>query len=194
MLANADAALIIGDAALRIAIAAETHGVKLGPDGEWLAIAASLNSLVAAQYIAPAERLREATSAVSAGTLLHIYDIVKEWRHLTELPAVLAVWAARTNSFPNQRIPADVVADFQASRDFGVTQIPQIAAEAANEMHLPENELRLYLEENIDYSLDPENLKGLQRFFHESHSRGLIGPLQPINIAGKIAIPATHLP
>jgi chorismate dehydratase len=168
ILANADAALVIGDAALRIAIAAEARGVKPGPDSEWLTTGATIGAASLSQ--------------------LHIYDIVKEWWHLTEKPAVLAIWAAR----PDPATPTlikdvpikHVAADFQASRDFGLTQIPQIAAEAANEMHLPEKELRLYLGKNIDYSLDPENLQGLQRFFQESQSLGLIAPLQPINIAG----------
>ncbi len=194
MLANADAALIIGDAALQIAIAAEAQGAKPGPDGEWITSNAALNSLEAAQYIAPAKRPREASSAVSAFPQLHIYDIVTEWRRLTNLPAVLAIWAARNDSFPNNAVPAnrfptkhislaDVTADFQASRDFGLTQIPQIAAEAATQMHLPENDLRLYLEKNIDYSLDAENLQALHRFFQESQSLNLIAALNPTNIA-----------
>ena len=175
MLANADAALIIGDAALQIAIAAEAQGAKPGPDGEWLATGATIANAAALPQ-------------------LHIYDIVTEWRRLTNLPAVLAIWAARNDSFPNNAAPADrfrtndlslanVIADFQASRDFGLTQIPQIAAEAAAPMHLPENDLRLYLEKNIDYSLDAENLQALHRFFQESQSLNLIAALNPTNIA-----------
>ncbi len=164
MPANADASLIIGDAALKIAIDAENRGVKPGPDGESLA------------------------SAGSSASPLHIYDIVKEWRGLTQLPAVLAIWAARTDLANPQKIKdmhiTDIAADFQASRDYGLTQISQIATEAASEMHLPEKELRVYLEKNIDYSLDQENLQGLQRFFQESKSLGLINVLQPMNIAG----------
>jgi chorismate dehydratase len=185
MLANADAALVIGDAALRIAIAAETYGVTPGPDGERLTPAAALSDS------------HDLTLELK-NSQIHIYDIVKEWRHLTGLPAVLAIWAARTNLANPQKINdipiTEIAADFLASCDYGLTQIPQIAAEAANEMLLPEKELRVYLEKNIDYSLDTENLKGLQRFFHESQAQGLIGPLQPINIAGNIAMPATHLP
>ncbi len=176
MLADADAALVIGDAALRIAIAAEARGVKPGPDGEWLTTGAAIGAASLSQ--------------------LHIYDIVKEWWHLTEKPAVLAVWAARPDTAnPNliKDVPMnDVAADFQASRDFGLTRIPQIAAEAAQEMHLPEKELRLYLEKNIDYSLDQENLQGLQRFFQESQSLGLIPSLQPINIAGDMGTTAAR--
>jgi len=176
MLANADAALVIGDAALRIAIAAEARGVKPGPDAEWLTTGAAIGAASLSQ--------------------LHIYDIVKEWWHLTEKPAVLAVWAARpdpANPSLIKDVPIkDVAADFQASRDFGLTQIPQIAAEAAQEMRLPEKELRLYLEKNIDYSLDAENLQGLQRFFQESQSLGLISVLQPMNIAGDMGTIAAH--
>jgi chorismate dehydratase len=198
MLADADAALVIGDVALRIAIAAETH-VTPGPDGEWLTPAAALaDSLVAAQYIAPAERLREASSVVlgvasRAVRQFHIYDVVKEWWHLTEKPAVLAIWAARNESFPNSLVTAELVSDFLASRDFGLRQIPEICAEAAQQMHLPENELRLYLEKNIDYSLDDENLQGLQRFFGLSSALGLTGPLQPIAIAAGPASPARYI-
>jgi predicted solute-binding protein len=185
MLADADAALLRGDVALRIAIAAETH-VTPGPDGEWLTPAAALaDSLVAAQYIAPAERLREESSVVLAVASravrqLHIYDVVKEWWHLTEKPAVLAIWAARDEVVAAN---PELAADFLASRDFGLRQIPQIAAEAAGEMHLPEKELHLYLEKNIDYSLDEENFQGLQRFWQLSSALGLIGPLQPATLA-----------
>jgi chorismate dehydratase len=195
MLADADAALVIGDVALRIAIAAEAH-VTPGPDSEWLTPAAALaDSLVATQYIAPAERLHEASSAILAVAFravrqFHIYDVVKEWWHLTEKPAVLALWAAR-----NEVLTAnpELAQDFLASRDFGLTQIPQIAADAAQEMLLPENELRLYLEKNIDYTLDDENLQGLLSFFHRSHALKLIGPLQPITIAGSATTPALHM-
>ena len=168
MLANSDAALVIGDVALRIAIAAETH-VTRGADVEWLATGATIS--------------------IPAIRQLHIYDVVKEWWHLTEKPAVLAIWAARNESFPNNLVPAELVADFLASRDFGLSQISKIAAEAAKEMHLPEKDLRLYLEENIDYTLDQENFQGLQRFWHLGSTLGITGPLQSVAIA---AAPNSH--
>ena len=160
MLADSDAALIIGDVALRIAIAAEQH-VTRGPDGEWLATASTA-----------------AIPQLGNSMPIHIYDVVKEWWHLTEKPAVLAVWAART-----EIVTPELSADFLASRDFGLRQIPEICSEAAHPMGLPEHELRLYLEKNIDYSLDNENLQGLLRFFDESQAQNLIGPLQSIAIA-----------
>jgi chorismate dehydratase len=156
MLAGSDAGLIIGDAALRIAVAAENK-MTPGPDAEWLTTGA--------------------TAGITGVGDLHIYDVVKEWWHLTEKPAVLAVWAART-----EIVTPELSADFLASRDFGLRQLPEICAEAAGQLHLPEPELRLYLEKNIDYTLDDENLQGLLRFFQESQAQNLIGPLHPIAI------------
>jgi chorismate dehydratase len=193
MLQNADAALIIGDAALRIAITAEAIGLKPGPDAEWLAPASvldSMNSVVGAQHrCAPS---RQDFALELQNKPLHIYDVVKEWWHLTEKPAVLAVWAVRNDSFPNNVVPSDLAADFLASRDFGLTQIPQIVAESAQEMDLPAKELRLYLEKNIDYTLDPENLKGLQRFWALSSALGITGPLQSASIAASANSPTRH--
>jgi chorismate dehydratase len=167
MLHSADAALIIGDAALRIAIAAENK-VKRGPDGAWLSTGA--------------------TAGLPGVGDLHIYDVVKEWWHMTEKPAVLAVWAARTET-----VTPELTADFLASRDFGLCQLPKICAEAAHQMRLPEHELRLYLEKNIDYGLDDENLQGLLSFFDHSHALGLLGPLNPIAIAAGPASLARYI-
>jgi chorismate dehydratase len=188
MLAEADAALLIGDVALRIAIAAEQR-VSPGPDVEWLTPATTLAGSLAPNSDSPLgmeDRRASGTQGVARelqNSPLHIYDVVKEWWHLTEKPAVLAVWAARNQSFANNLVPAQLTADFLASRDFGLNQVPLIATEAAREMQLPEKELRLYLEKNIDYTLDAENFQGLQRFFQESQSLNLIGPLQPVSVA-----------
>lgn len=162
MLREADAALIIGDIALRIAIAAETHVTK-GPDVEWLTEGTTVGLPEIAQ--------------------LHIYDMVKEWWHLTEKPAVLAVWAARNDAFPEGLITTELVSDFLDSRDFGISQLAEICAEASEQMQLPEKELRLYLERNIDFSLDAENFQGLQRYWMICSSMGLTAPLQSVAIA-----------
>ena len=44
-------------------------------------------------------------------------------------------------------------------------------------------ELQRYLEENIDYTLDAENMRGLERFFEESEALKLIGPAHRISMA-----------
>lgn len=164
MLAASDAALLIGDPALRLAIAAEAR-VAPGKDGEWLCSGAQLG-------------LRDIPQ-------LHIYDVVHEWWQLTERPAVLAVWAAR-----GAAVTPELVADFTASLSFGLSQLPQIAAEAAAELQLPERELLLYLRTNIDYSLDEDNLRGLIAYYTHAARLGLIEKLNTISIAGSASVPA----
>jgi len=165
MLAASDAALLIGDPALRLALAAEQH-VTPGRDGALVCPGAQIDLPHLAE--------------------IFIYDVVHEWWQLTERPAVLAVWAAR----PQIATP-ELVADFSASLAFGLAHLSEICAEASRELQLPEKELSLYLRANIDYSLDPQNLKGLNEFFARAARLNLIPQLNPIAIANtaKIAMP-----
>src|SRR5262245_38384849 len=162
MLQSADAALLIGDPALRLAIQAE-QCVKPGADGEWICHGAQVG-------------LRQSSK-------LHLYDVVHEWWQLTERPAVLAVWAARA-----EVATPGLIADFSASLAFGLAHLPEICAEAARGLQLPEKELSLYLRTNIDYSLDAENLKGLSEFFARAARLNLIPQANPIALASAAKI------
>jgi len=157
MLATADAAMLIGDPALRLALAAEQH-VTPGRDGALVCTGAQIG--------------------LPQIPTVHIYDVVHEWWQLTERPAVLAVWAAR----PEIATP-ELAAEFSASLAFGLAHLPEICAEASRELDLPEKELSLYLRTNIDYSLDPENLRGLNEYFAHAVRLNLIPQLNPISIA-----------
>jgi len=148
MLQQAEAALLIGDPALRLAIASASH----------------LQRDASGEVVSPAS-----VAGISEGGSLFIYDIVEKWRALTSLPAVLAVWAARRNA-----VTLELVQDFQDSLAFGLQHLDVIAAEAATQMDLPAGELRRYLAENIDYHLDEENLQGLSRYFAFASQLGLI--------------------
>jgi predicted solute-binding protein len=110
--------------------------------------------------------------------LLYVYDVVGEWRSLTGLPAVLAVWAARRDIAAPQ-----VIADFLASRDFGLSRIPEISFDAARELELPERTLASYLRQNIDFSLDAENRRGLESYFDHAEKLGLIPQAKPLEWA-----------
>ena len=148
MLERADAALLIGDPALRLSIAIEKKST-VSPQGRAVCQAATLG--------------------IESAEIFHIYDMVGEWRDFSSLPAVMAVWAAR----PEIATP-EVLADFSASRDFGLSQIPAICVEAARKLELPQQSLESYLRHNIDFSLGEENRRGLERYFHEAAKLGLI--------------------
>jgi chorismate dehydratase len=157
MLRDADAALLIGDPALRLALTAESH----------------------ASFDASGDRTFPAAIAnLSAPSQLYLYDIVEKWRAFTGLPAVLALWAARPSA-----VTPEVIRDFQDSLAFGMKQIPEISAEASRELNLPADKISRYLTENIDYTLDDENLRGLQRYFDLAAELGLIKQAKPVQIA-----------
>src|SRR5207245_425447 len=82
---------------------------------------------------------------------LYVYDVVGEWRSLTGLPAVLAMWTARRDV-----ATPEVAADFLASRDFGLSRVTEICFDAARELELPQRTLESYLRHNIDFSLAEE--------------------------------------
>jgi chorismate dehydratase len=148
MLQQADAALLIGDPALRLAIAC-APGAQRDAAGDTVATTA--------------------TAGLGADGSVYIYDIVEKWRAMTNLPAVLAVWAAR-----REAVTPQLVQDFQDSLAFGLRHVDSIASEAAASMNLPAADLRRYLLENIDYHLDEENLHGLTRYYEFAAELGLI--------------------
>ena len=148
MLQTADAALLIGDPALRISVAIEKKST-VSPQGRAVCQAATLG--------------------IPGAEIFHVYDVVGEWRTYSSLPAVMAVWAARP-----EVVSTELLADFTASRDFGLNQIAAISLHAARELELPQPELESYLRQNIDFSLGEENRRGLERYFHEAARLGLI--------------------
>jgi chorismate dehydratase len=159
MLNQADAALVIGDPALRIAVGIEKNSWP-GTQGQTIS--------------------QPATLGIASSELLYIYDVVSEWRTLTGLPAVLAVWAARRDV-----ATPELAADFLASRDFGLARIPEICLDAARELELPQPTLESYLRDNIDFTLDLENRRGLELYFAHGAKLGLIPQAKPIAWAAK---------
>jgi chorismate dehydratase len=159
MLQQADAALLIGDPALRLSIAIDDQATR-GPQGE---------------QIVPAT-----AAQIPNAQTLHVYDIVEEWRKLTNLPAVLAVWTAN-----REAATPELVADFQSSLAFGLDHLGEICTEAAADLALPESDLLRYLTENINFTLDADNFAGLTRFFTEAAALSLIGPQSSIALANR---------
>jgi chorismate dehydratase len=158
MLQDADAALLIGDPALRLAILLEGKA-RRDERGAMFCDAA--------------------TAGVHNAGELHVYDMVEEWQRSTGMPAVLAVWAAREGV-----VSEEVLRDFAASLDFGLAHIPEISEVAAFELKLPAAAMAAYLRQNIDYSLDADNQRGLEMFFSRAAALGLIAENRKIVWAG----------
>ena len=158
MLARADAGLLIGDPALRLAIAYD-----------------------AARNVESVAKIPASLAGLGEEGSLFVYDVAELWREKMGLPAVLAVWAARKDS-----ATGELVKDFQDSLSYGLSQLDAISTEAAKDLALPGAELRRYLSENIDYQLDEENLRGLMQFFHSAARLGLIESVKELMVAAEL--------
>jgi chorismate dehydratase len=167
MLGSADAALLIGDPALHLAIAC---GPKAKRDAEGA-------SIVAAELV-----------GLTGTSSLWIYDVVEQWRTMTNAPAVMAVWAAR-----EEVVTPELVQDFQDSLAFGLRHLDTIATEAATELQLPASELRRYLTENIDYRLDKEHRDALILFYELAAKLGRIDNVRTVVFAAEVGGPVRYM-
>jgi chorismate dehydratase len=164
MLQNADAALIIGDPALRIAIQMDELSNK----------AASKKSSEGCCGCDGAPDL-----PIPGFETLYIYDVAQQWQEMTAKPSVMAIWVGRKDV-----ITPEVVADFQASKEYGMQHVRDIAEGASIKLDLPVPELERYLTENVRFDLTDEYLAGLSLYFQKAADLGLIPRNKPIEFAG----------
>jgi predicted solute-binding protein len=183
MLATADAALLIGDPALRVRLKVDELASKR----------AALTGTAGAENQCCGGHSSDSGDSgeqpVPGIDMLFLYDVAEQWREMTGKPCVLAVWAGRRDV-----VTPEVVADFQASKEYGLSHIGEIAEDAALSLDMPARYLETYLRENIDFSLDAENLAGLRHYFDLCAGAGLIPSAQPIVFAETpegVAAPAT---
>ena len=109
-------------------------------------------------------------------TGLYVYDLAEEWRRWTYLPFVFAFWAVRRAALENLSAEVNVARVFQQSRDHGLQHINEIADAWTGRLNLSTETIREYLTTNIDYSLDEDNLKGLQLFYRYAEECGVLPP------------------
>jgi chorismate dehydratase len=159
ILQHADAALVIGDPALRVRLKLDALEAKLP----------------LAENCCGSDSDEQPVRDIAT---LFVYDVAQQWLEMTGLPCVLAVWVARRGV-----VTPELVEDFQASRAYGIAHIGDIAEGAALKLDLPPVELERYLKKNINYSLDAENLAGLNLYFQECANARLIPRSRPIEFA-----------
>ncbi len=125
----------------------------------------------------PRQMLKRADAALVIGDpaltcdsqVPEVFDLAAEWKKFTGLPFVFALWVGHEDNRLSK-----LRKDFQDSRDYGLTHVDNIAAEYAPKLNLQALRARVYLAENINYSLDEENLEGLRLFYRLARESGII--------------------
>jgi chorismate dehydratase len=109
------------------------------------------------------------------GERLEYIDLGDEWRAWTGTPWVSAFWAVRDAGFtPETATPAQVVDDFQRSRDSGLAHTEELVSEWSARIAVPAAILRTYLTHNIHYVLDEACLEGLELFYRYAAECGAL--------------------
>lgn len=106
---------------------------------------------------------------------LRVFDMAELWRSRTGLGFVFAMWVVR-----NSAAPAAARIDFAGARDEGLARMEQIVECYKALLNLSAEELRVYLEENISFSVDDEMHAGLDLYFKLAHKHGIIPALKPL--------------
>jgi chorismate dehydratase len=106
----------------------------------------------------------------------HTLDLAEEWIRYTGKPFVFAFWAVRGEALREPDPSLDLAAVFRDSRDHGLesANLDQIAREWGPKLGLSQEEVRIYLTENIHYRLDAGCLEGLQLFYRYAAEIGAL--------------------
>ena len=103
------------------------------------------------------------------------YDLGGEWRALTGLPFVYAMWTGRQGAAS----PAQCAALLAARRQ-GEANLPRIARAAAGGDAAREARSLVYLRDNLKYGLGDREAAGLKRFFELGVEAGVAIALKPL--------------
>ena len=106
-----------------------------------------------------------------------VIDLAAEWRALTGLPFVFAVWAVRGDAAWTE-LPAVLAASLAASE----RELPQLVAEAAASSGLPVPVVDTYFRRHLSYRLGKAELASLDEFFRRAHHHGLLPEPQPLRL------------
>jgi chorismate dehydratase len=104
------------------------------------------------------------------GEELVYHDLAEEWRALTGLTFVSAVWGTACSSILDEI----VAEDFIRSRDHGLQNVDALADEWSRKMPISEETIRTYLTANIHYVLDEDCLDGMRGFFRMASECGVL--------------------
>ena len=96
-----------------------------------------------------------------------VLDVAEEWKKLTGLPAVFAVWAGK-------RLKPELVSALQDSKRRGLKMVREIALEESAKLGLPFEVCYEYLSHTITYDLGEREMQSLKVFRGKAEAHGLL--------------------
>jgi cyclic dehypoxanthinyl futalosine synthase len=103
----------------------------------------------------------------------HVLDLGREWTHLTGLPMIFALWAAR----PGRVSPEDVQ-ELTRAAQHGLGIRTELAQRFAAQKGGDPERYRRYLTQRIRYGLGPHELDGLEAFLGKAAEKGFLPPMK----------------
>ncbi len=104
-----------------------------------------------------------------------VLDLAAEWRELTGLPFVFAVWGVRDEvDLPGLN------EYFEESLATGLAELEDLSETASRELGLGVSEIHSYLTEALSFELGVKELAGLEEFYRRARNHGLIDEIRPI--------------
>jgi chorismate dehydratase len=97
------------------------------------------------------------------------WDLGEEWSRDTRLPFVFAAWMARPGVDAGVLEPA-----LEAARDAGLQDLQAIADEQSALMQLPRGLVLSYLRDNLHFTLEARERRGLSLYLQQAAELGLI--------------------
>ncbi len=104
--------------------------------------------------------------ALQAKQALKTYDLAAEWKSMTSLPFVFAVWA-HWNDRRDSRILSDIL---HAAKEAGCNAIGKLVKLYANKVGITESRCRHYLTSCIQYDIGPAEKSSMKLFRELSES------------------------
>ncbi|HUE90193.1 MAG TPA: menaquinone biosynthesis protein [Vicinamibacterales bacterium] len=102
-------------------------------------------------------------------------DLGRDWKAMTGLPFVYAMWTGRDNACGPEH-----VAELNAARARGEANVAQIATIEARGDRAREQQLVRYLSDNLRYGLGDAEIAGLRRFHELAAEQGLVPGLRDL--------------
>jgi chorismate dehydratase len=103
------------------------------------------------------------------------FDLAGVWKSFTDFGFVFAMWM--TNA---EKAEIAKIIDFAAARDEGLNHLDEIVSNYEAEIPLAREELKIYLSQNISYSIDENMREGLELFFELAYKHRLTEKLKPL--------------